>query len=411
VRPALRPVEIIRVPNGQGALVTVLRDPEAIAPHAVEVRAPLDAALGLFDGRRETAEIAKLLRGRGIRVTDSEVERLALDLEDAAYLVGPTARARKAAIARAYAAARTREATHAGGAYHGDPQALARFVETSCLGRAGGAKLDGEIVGLVAPHMDLWRAAVGYGHAYAALRDRMPKHLETVVVLGTCHAGLRSAFCMTRKGFATPLGELGVDGPMADELAAGAAEDVYEEELKHKGEHSIEFQCVFLRHLLGEERAARVRIVPILCGLGRPQVQRRDPAQDRVASRFLGTLGDALARRAGRVLVVAGADLAHVGPRFGDAAPLDEAGRHALERRDRESLDLAVALEAAPFFDHVTEDLYERRVCGTGPLYTLLRSMEALGAQRGRLLSYEQNVDPEEGSIVSHASVAYIGKA
>mgnify|MGYP001457226379 CR=1 FL=1 len=64
MRPALRPVEIIRVPNGQGALVTVLRDPEAIAPHAVEVRAPLDAALGLFDGRRETAEIAKVLRWR-----------------------------------------------------------------------------------------------------------------------------------------------------------------------------------------------------------------------------------------------------------------------------------------------------------------------------------------------------------
>lgn len=411
MRPALRPVEIIRVPNGQGTLVTVLRDPEAVAPHAVEVRAPLDAALGLFDGRRETAEIAKVLRGRRIRVTDAEVERLALDLEDAAFLVGPTARARRAALARAYQVARVREATHAGGAYHGDPRALARFVETQCLGRASPAEMTGDVVGLVAPHMDLWRAAVGYGHAYAALRDRMPKDLETIVVLGTCHAGLRSAFCMTRKGFATPLGDLAVDEGMVDELASGAAEDVYEEELKHKGEHSIEFQCVFLRHLLGEERAAHVRIVPILCGLGRAQVERRDPAEDRVASRFLGTLGDALARRGGRVLVVAGADLAHVGPRFGDDARLDEAGRDALARRDRESIDLALAREARLFFDHVTEDLHERRVCGTGPLYTLLSALGALGASAGKLLSYEQNVDPEEGSVVSHASVAYVGKA
>lgn len=411
MRPALRPIEIIRVPNGRGSLVTVLRDPERIAAHAVEIKSPLDAALGLFDGRRETAEIAALLRERGVYVTDGEIAGLARDLEAAAYLVGPTARARKAALERAYAASPVREATHAGGAYHGDADALAAFVEAQCLGKVQAARFESEIVGLVAPHMDLWRAAVGYGHAYAALRESLPRDLETVIVLGTCHAGLKSAFCMTRKAFATPLGDLAVDGDFADEISRGAAEDVYEEEIKHKGEHSIEFQCVFLRHVLGADRARGVRIVPILCGLGRAQVSRTDPERDRIASRFLGVLGEALARRAGRVLVVAGADLAHVGPRFGDPEPLDEAGRDTLAARDRESIALALDREAPAFFDHVTEDLYERRVCGTGPLYTLLRALEPLRAARGELLSYEQNVDPEEGSIVSHASMAFARNA
>jgi len=255
--------------------------------------------------------------------------------------------------------------------------------------------------------MDLWRAAVGYGHAYATLRPALPRDLETVVVLGTCHAGLRSAFCMTRKGFATPLGPLEVDGDLCDELASAALEDVYAEEFKHKGEHSIEFQCVFLRHVLGAERARSVRIVPILCGLGRSQVERSDPDRDRAAGGFLRALAEAIGRREGRVLVVAGADLAHVGPRFGDVVALDGEGRDKLRTRDMGSIDRALSGDAPGFFAHATEDLETRRVCGTGPLYTLLRAMEPLGARSGRLLSYEQHVDPDEGSIVSHASIAF----
>ena len=43
------------------------------------------------------------------------------------------------------------------------------------------------------------------------------------------------------------------------------------------------------------------------------------------------------------------------------------------------TLDALVARDAAGFFAHVTEDLDERRVCGTGPLYTLLRALEGEG--------------------------------
>ncbi len=407
MKPRLRPVEIIRVPSGRGELVTVLRDPERIAPHAIEVRAPLDAALPYLDGRHSAPEIARLLMHRGHRVGVLDVERLVADLEEAAMLEGPTARARKAALVRAFAASRVRPATHAGGAYHGEAAALAAFVEAECLGVAPKSNGRGKILGLVAPHMDLWRAAAGYGRAYGALRGSLPDGVETIVVLGTCHAGLMSAFCLTKKAFATPLGELEVDEGFVTELADASDEDVFAEEYKHKGEHSIEFQCVFLRHLLGDERARAVRIVPILCGLGRSQVERTSPEDDPVAERFLGVLTESLAKRSGRALVVAGADLAHVGPRFGDRKPLDGAGRARLEQRDRASLELAVGRDAGGFFDHVTEDLTTRRVCGTGPLYTLLRALEGLGVRKGELLSYEQNIDPDEGSIVSHASMVF----
>src|SRR6185295_5446520 len=112
---------------------------------------------------------------------------------------------------------------------------------------------------------------------------------------------------------------------------------------------------------------------------------------------FLDALRGVVLRRLGRVLVVAGADLAHVGPRFGDGRPLDERGRERLEARDAESIALALGGDAPGFFRQVASDLGTRRVCGLGPIYTLLR---ALPPARGERLHYDQCVDPDEGSIV-----------
>ena len=103
-------------------------------------------------------------------------------------------------------------------------------------------------------------------------------------------------------------------------------------------------------------------------------------------------------------MVIAGADLAHVGPRFGDDRPLDAQGRALLEARDAESIDLALGRDAPGFFRQVASDLGTRRVCGLGPIYTMLR---VLPTSRGEALHYDQCVDPEEGSVVSHASLAF----
>jgi predicted class III extradiol MEMO1 family dioxygenase len=104
-------------------------------------------------------------------------------------------------------------------------------------------------------------------------------------------------------------------------------------------------------------------------------------------------------------VVIAGADLAHVGPRFGDPQPLDEAQRSSLDATDRDSLSRAERVDAEAFWDHVASDLETRRVCGLGPMYALLRTIDK-GA-RGEVRHYEQTVDPEEGSIVSHAAVGF----
>ncbi|MFT3772203.1 MAG: AmmeMemoRadiSam system protein B [Minicystis sp.] len=402
--PRLRPVETIFVHDRTRGRVLMLRDTEGIAPSAIVVPAHLAPVIGRFDGRRSSAQIAADVgRAGGQPVTAALVEQLVAELDAALMLDTPRFRARRREVVSAFVAAPVRPASHAGGAYHADPGQLVRYIEKECLGRAPARPRNGAVVGLCAPHMDLWRAAAGYGHAYRALADGLDEKVDTFVLLGTSHAPMGRPFAICAKAFATPLGALEPDHEALDKLAAESRFDVREDEYLHKGEHSLEFQAVFLRHALGE-RAARARIVPILCGLGDAQARGRDPALDADAESFLVALRRLVEERAGRVLVVAGADLAHVGPRFGDARPLDERGRERLRSRDTESIDLALGRDASGFFRQVASDLSTRRVCGLGPIYTMLR---VLPGGRGERLHYDQHVDPDEGSIVSHTSIAY----
>lgn len=427
LRPKLRPVEAIYVPDPARGRVLVLRDTEGIAPGAVVIPPEWAVVLARFDGRRTVEEIAaEVGRATRRRVDAADVAQLAAELDAACMLESPRFRARRAEVVQAFNSSPVRPAAHAGGSYPGAGAELAAFIEQRCLGEARGAgreepgrgELGGEgaadggrrLVGLCAPHMDLWRAAAGYGHAYAALAEELSSGagaaVDTFVLLGTCHAAMRSPFAVCDKSFETPFGALPPDRALIAELAEASRFDVMEEQYLHKQEHSLEFQVVFLQHLLGGREAT---IVPVLCGLPECQARGIDPVRDEQSDSFLRALGDAIARRGERVLVIAGADLAHVGPRFGDAAPLDGPARVALERRDQESISRAVDVDPSGFFAHVVQDLDTRRVCGVGPIYTLLRALPT--SARGALLNYAQCVDPEEGSIVSHASIGFYADA
>src|SRR5262249_12132742 len=162
------------------------------------------------------------------------------------------------------------------------------------------------IVGLCAPHMDLWRAAIGYGHAYRAI-EALPEEVDTFVLLGTSHAPMRQPYAICAKVFETPLGPLEPDHQALAELGAAARFNVREDEYLHRSEHSLEFQAVFLKHVLGDRPA---RIIPVLCGLGAAQAAGRDPSLDDKAESFTKALHDIVRRRRTRTLVVAGADFA-----------------------------------------------------------------------------------------------------
>lgn len=404
-RPRLRPVETIVVPDPRHGKVLVLRDTQGIAQGHAVIPPALIPIVARFTGRMTCSQIAKeVAKEIGADVPLAVVESIANQLDEGLFLEGETFERALLGVKKAFGELAARPASHAGGAYPGERVELAEYIDRECVKAAGKPKKGSVIRALVAPHIDPWRGAIGYGHAYGALAASLDEKADTFVVLGTSHAPMREPFALCNKGYGTPFGELEPDDAFIAELAKASDFDPFADILNHKREHSIEFQAVFLKHLLGKRRA---RIVPILAGLGEEQAGRKDPRKTAAVAKFLDALREGIDKRNGRVVVVAGADMAHVGPRFGDAEPHDEEKRDALEKTDRASLDLAASRDARAFWDHVAADLDERRVCGLAPIFSLADVIDE--KLRGEILHYEQNVDPDDGSIVSHAALAFRG--
>ena len=404
-RPRLRSIETIIVPDRKLGRALLLRDTQGVTDKHAVLPVELVPIVARFTGSYTCEEIARQVATEtGESVPVELVVEIASELEESLFVLGaPYTRAR-ALVEKAFADASVRPASHAGGAYHSEPKKLADYIQRECFAKTdatsrapnGGSRL----VGLVAPHIDPWRGARCYGEAYGVLAKSIPKDATTFILFGTSHAPMREPFALCRKAFATPLGDLEADLPAIDSIAAACDFDPYADQFNHKREHSLEFQAVFLRHLLGDRPAM---IVPILAGLGAQQSTGESPNRARAVERFLNAVRKVVDAQG--AVVIAGADLAHVGPRFGDPRPFDEGERRALDETDRESLDHAARADAEGFWKHVAGDLETRRVCGLAPIYSLLRTVPR-GAT-GHLRHYEQNVDPEEGSIVSHAALGF----
>jgi AmmeMemoRadiSam system protein B len=146
-----------------------------------------------------------------------------------------------------------------------------------------------------------------------------------------------------------------------------------------------------LQSLLGGRRP--FTILPVLASYLHEAVWAgTEPEADPRVPRFLDALRAAVAASSRRVCLVAGVDLAHVGPRFGDPDPNTEASLAIVEREDRAMLESVVAADARGFFDRVAADRDARRICGLSPIYSLLR---VLSEAPGRLIEYRQWPDPE----------------
>ncbi len=415
-RPKLRALEAVVTADDAGERMLMLRDSLGITDAVALLPMPLVAVVARFDGMQTLARIqAELLAATGERVPIGFLEKLARDLDRVGLIEGPAFEERRRLALAAFRAAPVRPATHAGGAYESQPAALRAQIESALASGDGHAEIrsrlqalysesqgralaGGRLVGLVAPHIDPRRGATGYAHAYRQVAERCDADL--FVVFGTAHAPMATPFAVTDKPYDTPLGAVPTARGIVHAIERRVGDGLREDEFVHAREHSIEFQAVFLRHLASERP---IEIVPILCGaLGRGEA---DPWEEQRIRDVLDAVRQAVAADGRSACYIAAADLAHVGPRFGDREPLGPEALARLSERDQESLARVAALDAPGFYAHVIEDDAERRICGLSPIYAMLRCVGPDAGVRGRLLCYEQCVDPDDGSTVSYAAL------
>ena len=382
-----------------GERMIALRDPAGFTEHIAVLPLPLLDLVSLFDGEHALSEIADVLRARhGEAPTPEEIGRLVESLDEAGFLDSERFRARRAAIEGGWLESPSRPASHAGGAYAADAEALRAQIDAFFTHREGpGGPPTPETLspglpplrGLIAPHIDFHRGGPAYGWAYRELVERADADL--FVVLGTCHAGMADPFAVTLKPFDTPLGQVRVDRDLYEGIRRRCGDDLLGSELAHRGEHSIEFQAVMLQRVLGPRRP--FSILPVLASYVHEAIwSGGDPERDSRVPRFVDALMGAMAASNRRVCLVAGVDLAHVGPRFGDPEPNTDASLDAVGTADRAMLETITANDPTAFYASVAHDQDQRRICGLSPIYTFLR---ALPGAPGRLLRYQQWRDPD----------------
>ena len=404
--PRLRPLSGHRQ-QLEGREYVALADPAGVVADPVLV--PLDGFFHIvrhFDGQTSLREIqARILRETGRLVTGAELDGMVDQLERAMVLDGPTF----AEFLDEYRRERTRPASHAGRSYPATERALraqlGRFFNDP---RGAGPPAEDppgpagdRVRAILSPHIDFGRGGPTYTWAYRELVERSDADL--FVVLGVAHQATRRRFVLTRKDFETPLGLARTDRTFVDRLAALGGEHLFDDELVHRAEHSIEFQVVFLQYLLGGRRD--FEIVPILAGSFHDLLGAGvDPIETPEVRRFVEALKAAESASGRRVAYIGGIDLGHVGPEFGDPEPVGPATQDRLRAFDAAMLDRAAANDPAGWFATAAEVQDRWRICGLAATYTLL---QAIGPAPGRLLRYDQAIDDRRTCCVSFASLAF----
>jgi AmmeMemoRadiSam system protein B len=118
---------------------------------------------------------------------------------------------------------------------------------------------------------------------------------------------------------------------------------------------------------------------------------------------FAAILGDAIRHADEPVCVLAGADLSHVGPRFGDACRLEADFMAQVERRDRQLLAHVERNDPAAMLAHLRREQNPTRICSSG---CLVVALSALPQAKVELLCYDQAVTPEIQTAVTCAALA-----
>jgi len=404
--PKLRDINAFPV-QSTGQTLLCLQDPQNICEKAIFLPPPLYFIVSLFDGQHSILDIqAEYMRKFGEFLYTEKLQEIIGQLDENLFLEGDRFQAALREKEESFKQAPFREAIFAGKSYEVEPDRLKSQLEGYFDGPNGPGPLGEKrsvknLRGVVAPHIDFQRGGSCYAFAHREIWERGAS--PCFMVFGTAHTPMENPFCLTRKDFVTPLGTLNVDKELVDAIQSRCPHDLFKDEIVHRSEHSIEFQCVFLRYLFPELDS--VKIVPVLTGSFHEAIEKGvSPMELKPLRQFVDATKEAISSLGREVCCVASADLAHMGLQFGDREGVSEYGLRVISQQDHEMLEYAEKMDGEGFFESIARERDQRKICGLPPIYSMLKILEA---KEGRLLKYDQAFSPETQSVVTFASLAF----
>lgn len=409
IYPKLRwPIDL-RLEKIDSSEILLISCPLGIADQPLGLVAAVAPIVAAFDGTRNIDDITASFSQYGVSLP--MVKELVRLLDEGLFLASPRFFAAEREMKESFSLSDKRPAALAGGAYPTDPAALMAKVDgylNAPLDRVASEKIHGEMLALVAPHIDYRRGGSAYGAAYRNLRF---ENHDLYILLGTAHQYSRHMFHLTRKDFQGPLGELACDKSFVRRLASlYGADRGFADEILHRREHSLELQTPFLKRL-----KPNAEIVPILVGGFHHLLSKGSPSVSDEYESFAGSLAMCVREEMAhgrRVCFIAGVDMAHVGRSFGDSGTLSPDVMREVEERDALYLDTISRQDKQAMFAHIAEDGDKRRICGFPTMYTLLDVLDRLQCSCGsELFEYGQAVNYDTDCAVTFAGMALYRKA
>ena len=397
--PPLRHSLRIQPFQHEGRDAFLVDDPyESLFEHRI-LLPPLAFVVSSFlDGERDADAVLReiLAKFPDSGVGKADVERVVGELDEHLVLESPRAIEVRRRIEESWLSLPVRPSRFVPGGADDVRREIDGYYASEAGAGTPAAPAPAPLRGIVAPHIDFRRGGTCYTFAYREIAER--SDADVYVVLGVAHASPPNPFIVTAKGYGTPWGAVEADRDAIAALEKRLGKGIYDHESTHRGEHSAEFQAVFLKHA---RPSAPFTVVPILCSAFDAWCGEASPSTLSRVEDVLGALEEALRGR--RACIVAGVDFAHVGPVFGDAVDLGPETVKGMVEADARSLQAAGEGDAERFWGEVMADGNARHVCGLSATYAALR---LLGKGSGKLLKYGFAPDPA-GGLVSFASMAF----
>lgn len=375
-------------------------DPMRLTREGFALDARVAPLLAMLDGRHDLRDIQEVFMhlSGGAIVPMEDIEALIRQFDQAFLLDSEAFRLMKKTVIEDFAGKTVREPMLAGISYEQDPERLTEHI-ASVEAELPPLSVSGrDIVGILAPHIEIVSAEKAYVDAYRRVRG---KAYDLVIILGVNHHGGPEPFCLTGKDFVTPLGTLVTDREFVSELKTALPHGSLTPcDYDHLAEHSIEFQAVFLANYLGTS----ARIVPVLCaGIHEHLANGTDYLGDERVRAFIDAVLRIIEKTERTVLFVSGVDFSHVGRKFGHHLSAETLIGRAVAN-DRVIIDHLMNARASDIFLNARETGDQYNVCG-------LSSMMIFSALTGRcaaeLLHHGTYDEPATASAVTFASMVF----
>ena len=414
IKPKLRPLDMRPIIHN-GSQFILLRDPLGLSENTVLIPQNFAPVLMFLDGSRDSSQIAASLAVRfGISVSLNILDELISVLDDAYLLENEKSFVAQRQKLLEFRQAPYRIPSSINVITNEDVQqlsfAMEQWLEADFLNKKSENNVEGfesksgllkntqNMLGCISPHIDYQR-----GHkTYAALWNRVAPfldELEYCILLGTDHYSQSALLTLTEQNYNTPFGIFITDIHLIERMKKVFDEEaLFAEELHHVNEHSIELALIWLGFMLNKKKQQKkfnVKTLPILCG----DLLRAKTEDWQMIEEFTEIIRDETKGK--KTMILAGADLSHVGPAFG-GQPIGLVEKAFIKKDDEELISLMLAGKYEDFFYTIKSMQNKNNICGVTPIYLTMRLMQA---HNGELLSYELcHADEQNTSWVSICS-------